>query len=167
MIRMILLLASIPFLLAACMPKAPVVVVISVDRVAREAFVTKKIIQGVENYAKSLEDRLNQLAQAIQAASNDPLRDPAEVNLMKVQLDEMRREASEQVEERRLKAEDDIHKVLGDALQVLAKEQGWSLVIRKDRKAALWAAATLDKTDIVIQRMNSSAAASAAPHSSI
>lgn len=165
MIRPTLLLASSLFLLTACGPKAPVVVVVSVDRVAQESVRAKKIIGDVEGYAKSVEDKLNEMAQEIQAASADPRRSPAELNAMKLQWNQLRQTAVEQVDQRRRKAEDDVHQALDETLKILAKEQGWDLVVREDRHSALWAKPVLDKTDLVIQRMDTLAPASVPPNS--
>ncbi len=154
MVRLPFLLASALALLVACTSKAPVVVVVSVDRVARDSVRAKKAISEVEDYAKSVEDQLDRLALEIQTASADPRRNPAEVNTMKARWNRMRQTAQEQVDLRRRKAEDEIHGALEEALKALAKEQGWDLVLRQDRHAALWAGAPLDETDLVIRRMD-------------
>jgi Skp family chaperone for outer membrane proteins len=150
-------------LLAACGPKAPVVVVVNVDRVAHESVRAKKAVAEVEAYAKSVEDQLNDLARQIQAASTDPRRNPADVEQMKAQWGRMSQTAQQQVAFRQRQVEDQIHQDLDTVIRALAKEQGWDLVVRKSRGAALWAGEGLDKTDLVIQRMDSLAPAAAAP----
>lgn len=160
MIGRTVLLAS-TLLLAACGPKAPVVVVVSVDRVAHESARAKKAIAEVETYAKSVENQLNDLARQIQAASADPRRSPADVEEMKAQWNRMSQTAQQQVAFRQRQAEDQVHQDLDTVLKSLAKEKGWDLVVRQDRRAALWAAPALDMTDLVIQRMDALPAAAA------
>jgi len=164
MIRRVVSLA-LPFLcFVACGgPKAPVTVVVSVDRVAEESALAKRVRGEVEEFAKTVQTNLNQAAEQIQAAASDPRRNPSEIASMKGQWMQLRQQAQDQINGRRAKAEDQVHQALDKVLATLAKEQGWDLVLRKDRHAALWAAETLDRTDLVIQRMNSLPAAPATP----
>lgn len=142
--------------------KTPMVVVVSVDRVAQESVQAKSIIGEVEAFAKSVEDRLNQAAEQIQAAARDPRRNPEEVRSLQAQWDQMRLEAEEQIDRRKRKAEQEIHGAMEEAVRMLASEQGWELVVRKDAHSALWSSGPLDQTDRVIKRMDSLALAPAA-----
>jgi Skp family chaperone for outer membrane proteins len=73
---------------------------------------------------------------------------------MQAQWSRMRQEVAEQVDAKRSHAEDEVHRVISESLRALAEEQGWDLVIRQDRHAALWSKGALDRTDIVIQRID-------------
>jgi Skp family chaperone for outer membrane proteins len=145
--------------LACGRSKTPTVVVVSVDQVAHESVQAKNLIGEVETFAKSVEDRLNQAAQQVQAAARDPRRKPDEVRFLQTQLGQMRVEAQEQVDLRKRQAEQEIHGAMEKALGMLAHEQGWELVVRKDAHAALWSSDLLDQTDMVIKRMDSLALA--------
>ena len=134
--------------------KAPVIVVVDVERVANESKQAKLLISEVEAFAKSAEAQINKAAEQVQAAASDPKSDPGRVNYMKSQFNEMCRQAQEQVELRKNKVEDEVHKKLEETLKVLAKEKGWDLVIRKGTQAALWADDKLDQTELVIKRMD-------------
>jgi Skp family chaperone for outer membrane proteins len=149
-------LLALPLLAAlACGgSKAPVVVVVSMDRVAQESVRAKRTIGEVEAFAKSVEDKLNQTADQLQAAAQDPRVSPADLRSMQAQWDQLRQEAEQQVDLRKRKAEEEIRGAVEEAVTTLAKEQGWELVIRKDDHSAMWAADALDRTGLVIQRMD-------------
>ncbi len=140
-------------------PKAPVVVAVSVDRVARESVQAKNLIGDVEAFAKSVEDRLNQVAEQVQAGARNPRRNSEEVRALNARLDQMRLEAQEEVDLRRRKAEQEIRGAMEKAVTMLALEQGWELVVRKDSHSALWSTDALDQTEMVINRMDSLALA--------
>ena len=159
--KTLILAAGLAALLACGSPKAPVVVVVNVDRVAHESARGKKAIKEVEEFAASVEGKLNELLQQLQAASQNPRQNPAEVAQMKQQWAQMRQQAQEQVEARQRKTEADIHQMIEESLQTLAREQGWDLVLRKDPRISPWSSDALDKTDLVIKRID--AAAPAAP----
>jgi Skp family chaperone for outer membrane proteins len=151
------LLFILPLLagLACGSSKTPLVVVVSVDRVAHESVQAKNLIGEVETFAKSVEDRLNQATEQIQATARDPRRNPDEVRFLQAQLGQMRLEAQEQVDLQKQKAEQEIHGAMEKALRMLASEQGWELVVRKDAHSTLWSTEALDQTEMVIQRMDS------------
>ncbi len=153
-LRTVLLAFSLASLSACGGPKAPVIVVVSVDRVAQESVRAQRLVRDVEDYAKAAEAKLNQMLQEFQAASSDPSMPPQNLALMRDRLNQMRQSAGQQVDQKQSEAEREIHKMLQSALADLAKEQHWDLVIRKDRQSALWAVDALDKTDLVIQRMD-------------
>jgi Skp family chaperone for outer membrane proteins len=136
--------------------KAPVIVTTDMDRVIRESQQAKRIIDEVESFAKSVEAQLNEAAGQVQTVASDPKSDPARVDYMKAQLNQMYSQAQEEVSLRRNKAEEEVHRKLEETLKVLAKEKGWHLVIRKGPQSALWADEALDQTDLVIKRMDSS-----------
>jgi Skp family chaperone for outer membrane proteins len=153
-----------PFLLAfiACScSKAPIVVTVNVDRVVKESQCARRLVEEVESYADATGARLNDTAEQLRAAASDPRRSPQEIGLMQAQWNRMRQEAEEHVDAKRSRAEDEVHRALAESIAALAEEQGWDLVIRQDRHAALWSKGALDRTDIVIQRMDTPVSASA------
>ena len=160
--RILLLSSALAALLACGGPKAPAVVVVNVDRVAKESVRGKQIIKEVEEFAGSVEGKLNDLLQQIQAASQDPRKNPAEVAQMKQQWAQLRQQAQEQVQARQRKAEADIHQMIEESLKTLARDQGWDLVLRKDPRISPWSSDALDKTDLVIKRLDAAAPPAAA-----
>jgi Skp family chaperone for outer membrane proteins len=76
---------------------------------------------------------------------------------MKQQWAQVRQQAQEQVEARQRKAEADIHGMIEESLKTLAREQGWDLVLRKDPRISPWSSDALDKTDLVIKRLDAAA----------
>ena len=160
--RALLLTAPIFVAFIACgCSKAPVVVTVDVDRVVKESQCARHLIEEVESYADAAGARLNDAAEQLRAVASDPRRNPQEIGLMKAQWNRMRQEVEEQVDAKRSRAEDAVHRALSESIKALAEEQGLDLVIRQDRHAALWSNAALDHTDIVIQRMDASASGSA------
>jgi Skp family chaperone for outer membrane proteins len=155
--RTLLLASGLAALLACGGPKAPVVVVVNVDRVAKESARGKQVIKEVEEFAGSVEGKLSALLQQLQAASQDPRRNPAELAQMKQQWAQVNQQAQEQVEARQRKAEADIHGMIEESLKTLAREQGWDLVLRKDPRISPWSSDALDKTDLVIKRLDAAA----------
>jgi Skp family chaperone for outer membrane proteins len=145
--------------LACGRSKTPMVVVVSVDQVTYESVQAKSLIGEVETFTKSVEDRLNQAAEQVLAAARDPRRNPDEVRFLQTQVGQMRREAQEQVDLRKRQAEQEIHGAMEKAVGMLAHEQGWELVVRKDAHSVLWSRDLLDQTDMVIKRMDSLAMA--------
>lgn len=160
--RILLLASALAALMACGGPKAPAVVVVNVDRVAKESVRGKQIIKEVEEFAGSVEGKLNDLLQQIQAASQDPRKNPAAVAQMKQQWAQLRQQAQEQVEARQRKAEADIHQMIEESLKTLARDQGWDLVLRKDPRISPWSSDALDKTDLVIKRLDAAAPPAAA-----
>lgn len=135
--------------------KAPVIVTVDMDKVADESKEAQAVKAEVESFAKSVEDQLNKGAQQIQAASSDPKADPRRVNEMKMQFNQILRQAEEEVGNRRKQAVDEVHRKLEETLKVLGKEKGWDLVLSKGPQAAMWANESLDQTKVVIERMDS------------
>lgn len=147
--------------IACCCSKAPVVVTVNVDRVVKESQLARHLIEEVESFANNAGAKLNDTAEQLRAAASDPRRNPQEIGLMQAQWNRMRQEVEEQVDAKRTRAEDEIHRALSESIKTLAEEQGWDMVIRQDRHAALWSKGTLDRTDIVIRRMDTPVSASA------
>ena len=134
--------------------KAPVVVTVDVDRVAGESKDAQMIISEVESFSKSAEEQINRAAGQIQTLSNDPRSNPEQLNMMKMQFSEMVKQAEQEVMKRRDMAEEEVHMKLEKALDSLARENGWDIVIRKGPQSALWAGEALDRTKMVIERMD-------------
>jgi Skp family chaperone for outer membrane proteins len=160
--RAVLVTAPLLLVFVACgCSKAPAVVTVNVDRVVKESQRARRLIEEVESYADATGAKLNDAADQLRAAASDPRRSPQEIGLMQAQWNRMRQEAEEQVDAKRSNTEDEVHHVLSESIRALAEEQGWDLVIRQDRHAALWSKGALDRTDIVIQRMDTPVSASA------
>ncbi len=134
--------------------KAPVVVTVDVDRVAGESKDAQMIISEVESFSKSAEEQINRAAGQIQTLSSDPRSNPEQLNMMKMQFNEMVKQAEQEVMKRRDMAEEEVHMKLEKAIDSLAKENGWDIVIRKGPQSALWAGESLDRTKMVIERMD-------------
>ena len=134
--------------------KGPVVVTVDVDRVAGESKDAQMIIAEVESFSKSAEEQINRAAGQIQTLSADPRSNPEELNMMKMQFGEMVKQAEQEVMKRRDMAEEEVHMKLEKALESRAKENDWDIVIRKGPQSALWAGEALDRTKMVIERMD-------------
>ena len=147
-------LVVLTLLLALGCSKAPVIVTVDMDKLANDSKEAQAIKAEVESFAKSVEDQLDKGAQQIQAAAADPKADPRKVNEMKMQFSQILRQAEEEVDNRRKQAVDRVHGKVGEALNVLAKEKGWDMVIRSGPQSAMWADGSLDVTGIVVERMD-------------
>lgn len=158
-----LLLLSLVCLIACGGSKAPVAVTVDMERVFKESQQARKITTEVESFAKSVETQLDEAASQIDAASSDPKTDRSRVDYMKAQFGQMVRQAEEEVDIRRGRAEDEVQRKLEEALKILAKEKGWQLVIRKGRQSALWSDDALDQTALIIQKMDGSQTAAVPP----
>lgn len=153
--RSSLFFSSPLLLLLACGGSNVAVAVVDVDLAARESLLGKRVIRNVEAYAHEADAKLNQAAAEVEAEASDPDRSRADFQAMNAQLMEMRRQAQESVNQRRDKAESDVHLSLEEAVEALAKENGWKIVIRKGLHSAIWTDGALDKTEEVIRRMDS------------
>jgi len=135
--------------------KAPVIVAVDMERVVSESKQAKRIMDEVESFAKSVQSQLNQAQEQVRAASSDPASDPDQVNYMRAQLSQMARRAEEEVNLKRYQAEDEVQKVLDKNLNILAKKNGWDMVVSKGPHAAIWINDAMDQTSLVIRQMNS------------
>ena len=105
--KMVLLSLLLTAAMACGGSKTPVVVVVSMDRVAQESVRAKRLIGEVEAFAKSVEDKLNRTAEQLQVAAQDPRRSREELGSMQAQWDQLRQEAERQVDLRRQQAEEE------------------------------------------------------------
>ncbi len=60
---------------------------------------------------------------------------------------QVRQHVRESVDQRRDKAENSVHLSREEAVETLAKEEGWSIIVRKGLHSAIWAGGAPDKTE--------------------
>ena len=121
----------------------------------------KKIQTDLETQVKARQQEIKDLQTAIHdsAGSLDKLAEMnAQLEKKTLELQRFQDDAQRQLTKKRDDMLASIDQLVMPAINAIGKEGGWTLIFRKFESGLIFAADTIDITDVVIARLNSSAA---------
>lgn len=140
----------------------PVVVVIDVERIMKEAKLAKGLQDDLKTWAEGMQGQLRTRAEEIQKAEAAKSRPAKEIEAQKQELFQMQQMAKQEFQGRQEAAAERMKKAFDPLMQTLAKENGWDVILNKSEQVTLFASEAMDQTDFVIQSLDTAPAPTAA-----
>ncbi len=134
--------------------KNPVVVVLDVGRIMKEAKPSKTLQKSLNDWAESTMTELRAKMDAYQKAKADGKLSPKRMAAMEKELEDLRQKSNEEYQKRRQEAADKMKATFDPLIEKLAKENGWDVVLNKVDQVTVWSSDALDQTDYVIQQLD-------------
>ncbi len=134
--------------------KNPVVVVLDVQRIMREAKPSQEIQKSLNDWAETTMTEMKAKMEAYQKAKADKKLSRTRLAAMEKDLQELRQKDNEEYQKRRQAAADRMKGIMDPLIQKLAKENGWDVILNKVDQVTIWSSNALDQTDYVIQQLN-------------
>ena len=142
----------------------PVVVVVDVERIMKEAKLAKGLQEELKTWAEGMQGQLRTRAEEIQKAEAAKSKPAKEIDAQKQELFQMQQMAKQEFQGRQESAADRMKKAFDPLMQTLAKENGWDVILNKNEQVTIFASDAIDQTDFVIQSLDAAPApAPAAP----
>lgn len=134
--------------------KNPVVVVLDVQRIMREAKPSKEIQKSLNDWAESTMTDMRAKMEAYQKAKADKKYSRSRLAAMEKDLQQLRQKDNEEYQKKRQEAADKMKGIMDPLIQKLAKENGWDVILNKVDQVTIWSSNALDQTDYVIQQLD-------------
>ncbi len=134
--------------------KNPVVVVLDVQRIMKEAKPSQEIQKNLNDWAESTMAEMRAKMEAFQKAKAEKKFSRTRLAAMEKDLQDLRQKDNEEYQKRRQAAADKMKGIMDPLIEKLAKENGWDVILNKVDQVTIWSSSALDQTDYVIQQIN-------------
>lgn len=132
----------------------PVVVVLDVGRIMKEAKPSQDLQKSLNNWAEETMTELRAKMAAYQQAKAEKKLSPKRLAAMEKELQDLRQKSNEEYQKRRQEAADKMKATFDPLIDKLAKKNGWDVVLNKVDQVTVWSSSALDQTDYVIKELD-------------
>jgi len=160
--------------------KTPVVVIVDMARIYKDAKISKQIQADFQKWNESLRATYQKKLADLRAKQEDLKKNEAKlskdekdkeekaIDAAQKDMSQLQMQARQEFQKRQKAAEEKLHAVLDPLLDKLGKEHGWDVILNKGAKDLVWNSGAVDETDLILKRLDAAtpeAPASPAPAS--
>ncbi len=160
--------------------KTPVVVIVDMARIYKDAKISKQIQADFQAWNESLRATFQKKLADLRAKQEDLKKNEAKlskdekdkdkkaIDAAQKDMSQLQMQARQEFQKRQKAAEEKLHAVLDPLLDKLGKENGWDVILNKGAKDLVWNSGAVDETDLILKRLDAAtpeAPASPAPAS--